>query len=332
MDNKSSNKNSKLTMEKLRTKLTSGTGDVVVKTVQEVESFTQEEVEYLKVFKDDFLDKFWSDKRLLVYYLKTKAKEKTYDYLDLLYIEYDEKESTLEGLFRLFNDEKFVRSINLYSKDSIEGEYENTRVYNYLEYPRQVIWVKGFRGSNSKKQVLSAESCYIKTIIDSNTDRGFVVIYDKNTKEVLANFKGPMCIKHIIRFSDNDNSSKILKLLLTGYQMIKHSSQDSFTLNFTKEELAKAINFVNSLLREMCKVFPEFEREVYNRLNITYLADYDYFNLGNSLNEGLLVDNPQDIEDKFRRLAPIIKFIIEAVAYKIDNYLLGLYGDIDILV
>ena len=120
MDNKSSNKNFKLTREKLRTKLTSGTGDVVVKERQEVESFTQEEVEYLKVFKDDFLDKFWSDKRLLVYYLKTKAKEKTYDYLDLLYIEYDEKESTLEGLFRLFNDEKFVEQLsNLKPKGKI---------------------------------------------------------------------------------------------------------------------------------------------------------------------------------------------------------------------
>lgn len=306
----------KLTLEMLRNKLSTPNNNDV-------------EIEILDCYTDNFKGEFWMDKPSLAFYLKNKAESKIYQYVDLYYVEYDEEDISIDQLVELINSKDLIHSINLYSGKLLNDKYENTRVYNRVKHSKQIMWVDGFQESNVDRELLQLEGAYIKTYIDNKTNTCKVVIYDKESKEYVAEFKGSLYVKYNIYLAPHD-IPQLIKLFLTGYQIFQYGREYRIDLETGQRELTKALHYINSLINEACRVFPQFENKFCNNLSVNLLADYEEFNIGGGFKKELVTNDLDDLKNKLRRLSSLLHVIITVLSYKLDNYLSTKYSSVDL--
>lgn len=306
----------KLTLEMLRNKLSTSKDNEV-------------EVEILDCYTDNFKGEFWMDKPSLAFYLKNKAESKIYQYVDLYYVEYDEEDISIDQLVELINSKDLIHSINLYSGKLLNDKYENTRVYNRVKHSKQIMWVDGFQEVNTGRELLQLEGAYIKTYIDNKTNTCKVVIYDKESKEYVAEFKGSLYVKYNIYLAPHD-IPQLIKLFLTGYQIFQYGREYRIDLETGQRELTKALHYINSLINEACRVFPQFENKFCNNLSVNLLADYEEFNIGGGFKKELVTNDLDDLKNKLRRLSSLLHVIITVLSYKLDNYLSTKYSSVDL--
>ena len=306
----------KLTLEMLRNKLSTPNDNDV-------------EIEILDCYTDNFKGEFWMDKPSLAFYLKNKAESKIYQYVDLYYVEYDEEDISIDQLVELINSKDLIHSINLYSGKLLNDKYENTRVYNRVKHSKQIMWVDGFQESNVDRELLQLEGAYIKTYIDNKTNTCKVVIYDKESKEYVAEFKGSLYVKYNIYLAPHD-IPQLIKLFLTGYQIFQYGREYRIDLETGQRELTKVLHYINSLINEACRVFPQFENKFCNNLSVNLLADYEEFNIGGGFKKELVTNDLDDLKNKLRRLSSLLHVIITVLSYKLDNYLSTKYSSVDL--
>ena len=306
----------KLTLEILRNKLSAPKDNDV-------------EIEILDCYTDNFKGEFWMDKPSLAFYLKNKAESKIYQYVDLYYIEYEEDDISLEKIAELINSKDLIHSINLYSGRLLNDAYENTRVYNRVKHSKQIMWVDGFQEANVDREILQLEGAYIKTYIDNKTNTCKVVVYDKESTEHVAEFKGSLYVKYNIYLAPHD-IPQLIKLFLTGYQIFQYGREYRIDLETGHRELTKALYYINSLMYEACRIFPDFENKFCNNLNVNFLADYEEFNIGKEFKKEIITNDLDDIKNKLRRLSSLLYVIITVLAYEIDNDLSTKYSSVDL--